>query len=164
MSMSRLILSNFFEEKWTQNHPQYLSGVSRALFPTSFLEIVVYRFNRKKCSRQSWKVLWMVLCSRMARGAMGVCLRLLKQIKRQKSELRQLQCQEQRIDRIPYSYSGLSRTHILLQPLWKQLKISSMSRTSVHCFFFSTFHALKTWFELSRVKIYGNNLRRNKNY
>ena len=47
---------------------------------------------------------------------MGVSLRVLKQIKQQKSELRQLQCQEQRIDRMPYSYSGLSRAHIFLQP------------------------------------------------
>ena len=30
------------EEQWTQNHPQYLSGLSRALFPTTFLEIAVY--------------------------------------------------------------------------------------------------------------------------
>ena len=35
------ILSNFFEEQRTQNHPQYLSGLSRALFPTTFLEIAV---------------------------------------------------------------------------------------------------------------------------
>ena len=33
---SRTILSN------TQNRPQYLSGLSRALFPTTFLEIAVY--------------------------------------------------------------------------------------------------------------------------
>ena len=39
---SRAILSNFFEKQWTQNHPQYLSGLLRALFPTTFLEIAVY--------------------------------------------------------------------------------------------------------------------------
>ena len=39
---SRAILSNFFEEQYTQNHPQYLSGLSRALFQTTFLEIAVY--------------------------------------------------------------------------------------------------------------------------
>ena len=39
---SRVILSNFFEEQWTQNHPQYPSGLSRALFPTTFIEIAVY--------------------------------------------------------------------------------------------------------------------------
>ena len=33
----RAILSNFFEEQNTQNHPQYLSGLSRAHFP-AFLE------------------------------------------------------------------------------------------------------------------------------
>ena len=43
MSMaSPAILSNFFEKKKTQNHPQYLSGLSRALYPTTFLEIAVY--------------------------------------------------------------------------------------------------------------------------
>ena len=37
MSMaSRAILSNFFEEQWTQNHPQYLSGLWRALFRQPF--------------------------------------------------------------------------------------------------------------------------------
>ena len=46
MSMaSSAILSNFFEEKWTQNHPQYLLGLSRALFPITFLEIAVYKCN-----------------------------------------------------------------------------------------------------------------------
>ena len=39
---SRAIFSNFFEEQSTQNHPKYLSGLSRALFPTTFLEIAVY--------------------------------------------------------------------------------------------------------------------------
>ena len=39
---SRAILSDFFEEQCTQNHPKYLSGLSRALFPTTFLEIAVY--------------------------------------------------------------------------------------------------------------------------
>ena len=33
------ILSNFFEERRTQNHPQCLLGLSRALFPTTFLKI-----------------------------------------------------------------------------------------------------------------------------
>ena len=43
MSMaSPAILSNFFEERWTQNHPQYLSGLPRASFPATFLEIAVY--------------------------------------------------------------------------------------------------------------------------
>ena len=39
---SRVILSNFCEEQRTQTHPQYLSGLSRALFPTTFLEIAVH--------------------------------------------------------------------------------------------------------------------------
>ena len=37
------VLSNFFEKQWTQNHPQYLSGLSCALYPTTFLEIAVYK-------------------------------------------------------------------------------------------------------------------------
>ena len=36
---SRTILSNFFEEQCPQSHPQYLSGLSRALFPTTFLDL-----------------------------------------------------------------------------------------------------------------------------
>ena len=44
MSMaSRAILSNFFEEQWTQNHPQYLSGLSRVLLSTIFLKRAVYK-------------------------------------------------------------------------------------------------------------------------
>ena len=34
---SSAILANFIEERWTQNQPQYLSGLSRVLFPTTFL-------------------------------------------------------------------------------------------------------------------------------
>ena len=40
---SRVILSNFFEKQWMKTHPQYLSGLSRALFPTTFLEKAVYK-------------------------------------------------------------------------------------------------------------------------
>ena len=40
---SRVILSNFFEEQWIQKHPQYLLGLPHSLFPTSFLEIAVYK-------------------------------------------------------------------------------------------------------------------------
>ena len=46
---SRAILSNFFEKQLTQNHPQYLSGLSRAPYPTTFLEIAVYL---PKCGRR----------------------------------------------------------------------------------------------------------------
>ena len=38
---SRVILSNFFEKQLTQNHKQCLSGLSRAFFLTTFLEINV---------------------------------------------------------------------------------------------------------------------------
>ena len=36
------ILSIFFEEQCTQNHPQSLSGLSRPLFSAPFLEVAVY--------------------------------------------------------------------------------------------------------------------------
>ena len=39
---SRAILANFFEEQAIENHPQYLSGLSRAFCPTIFLETAVY--------------------------------------------------------------------------------------------------------------------------
>ena len=43
MSMiSPAIFSNCFEKQWSQNPPQYLSGLSRARYPTTFLEIAVY--------------------------------------------------------------------------------------------------------------------------
>ena len=42
MSMaSSAILSNFFEEQCSPNYPQCLSGLSCALFPTTFLKIAV---------------------------------------------------------------------------------------------------------------------------
>ena len=47
---SRVILSNFFEEQWIQNHPQYLSGLPLALFPTTFLKIAVCEGCRKPLS------------------------------------------------------------------------------------------------------------------
>ena len=45
---------------------------------------------------------------RMAREALEVCLSVLK-------EVRQLQCQEQCIDHIPYYLSGLSHAHFFWQ-------------------------------------------------
>ena len=39
---SPAIVSNFFEKQWTPDHPQYISGLSRAFYPTTFLEIAVY--------------------------------------------------------------------------------------------------------------------------
>ena len=38
---------------------------------------------------------------------------------KQQSKIRQLQCQEQRIDHIPCYLSGLSRTHFVGQPFSK---------------------------------------------
>ena len=54
------ILSNFFEKKRTQNHPQCLSGLSRALFPATFLEKAIYndqkrnKTDRTYLPRTSW--------------------------------------------------------------------------------------------------------------
>ena len=39
------IISNFFEKKRTQNHPQFLSGLLRA--PTTFLEVAVYSTTKR---------------------------------------------------------------------------------------------------------------------
>ena len=54
---SPAILSNFFEKQWTQNHPQYLSGLSRALYLTTFLEIAVYERDIWK-TRLYFEVKW----------------------------------------------------------------------------------------------------------
>ena len=50
---SSAILSNFFEQQCTQNHPQYLSGMLHALFSTTFLEIAVYAW-RLRGSYSEW--------------------------------------------------------------------------------------------------------------
>ena len=42
---SRAIFSNFFEEQWTQNHPQYISGLSRALFRQPFSKQLCSNFK-----------------------------------------------------------------------------------------------------------------------
>ena len=42
--VARAILSNFCEEQLNQNSPQYVSELSRALCPTTFLELAVYKF------------------------------------------------------------------------------------------------------------------------
>ena len=51
---ARAILWNLFEKQWTKNHPQYLSGLSRALFPTTFLETAVYKgyLGDEKCTEK----------------------------------------------------------------------------------------------------------------
>ena len=37
-----LVFDILLEEQCTENYPQYLSRLSRALFPTTFLEIAAY--------------------------------------------------------------------------------------------------------------------------
>ena len=44
---SRVFLSNFFAEQRTQNHPPYLLGSPRVLFPTTFLEIAVFNYSTR---------------------------------------------------------------------------------------------------------------------
>ena len=60
---SHATLSYFFEEQWTKNHPQYLSGLSSALFLRTFLEKAVYskksvlfslRFCQTQCKFKTW--------------------------------------------------------------------------------------------------------------
>ena len=68
---------------------------------------------RKKCTRQSRKVLWVVLSSLFfkeiwkngTRGHGGMFARAKG---KQQKQVRQLQCQEQCVDHIPYYLSGLS--------------------------------------------------------
>ena len=80
---------------------------------------------RKKCTRQSRKVLWVVLSSlffkqsqdRMAGEAMDLCLRVLKGSN--KSRFDSYSVREQCIDHIPYHLSGLSRTQFFRQPFSK---------------------------------------------
>ena len=60
---SRVILSNFFEEQPTQNHPPYLSGLSRALFPTTFLEIAVYY----RAFSLTWPASMQIYCNKRKR-------------------------------------------------------------------------------------------------
>ena len=59
MSMaSRALLSNFLEKQCTQNHPQYLSGLSRALYLTTFLEIAVYKSYMWTAERRiKWRMI-----------------------------------------------------------------------------------------------------------
>ena len=51
-------------------------------------------------------------------------------------------------------------TEFELRLFWNEIKISDFSAL----FFFSICLALKTWFELSRVKLFRNDLKGNKNY
>ena len=72
---------------------------------------------RKKCKRQSWKALWVVLSSlffkkklkELVRKAVEMCLRVLKESN--KSRFDRYSRQKQSIDHIPYYLSGLSRAH-----------------------------------------------------
>ena len=58
---SRALLSNFLEKQCTQNHPQYLSGLSRALYPTTFLEIAVYKSYMWTAERRiKWRMIIVV--------------------------------------------------------------------------------------------------------
>ena len=48
LSFSTRKPTNFFEKQSTQNYPQYLSELSRALFSTIFLEIAVFTNSKKE--------------------------------------------------------------------------------------------------------------------
>ena len=75
--VSCAILSNFFEDKRTQNRPQYLSELSRALFPTTFLEIGVYNtFSISSRSGKKIRQLFNILSVHPGRspGMMFLCL------------------------------------------------------------------------------------------
>ena len=66
MSMtSPAILSNFFEKQWTQNHPQYLSGLSRALYPTTMYCVAFCVAPFRCVTRAEWNrdFLWQLFVS-----------------------------------------------------------------------------------------------------
>ena len=93
---------------------------------------------RKKCMRQSRKVLWVVFSSLFLKeisknGRRGHGHMFASAKGKQQKQVRQLQCQEQVIDHIPYYLSPLSRAQFLRQPFSKQLY------TTVHVLTFSLF-------------------------
>ena len=95
-----------------------------ALYVYSYFE----KGCRKKCTRQSRKVLWVALralffkeIERKVREATDICLRVLKESN--KSRFDSFSRYEQCIDHIPYYLSGLSRAHFFRQPFSKQLYI-----------------------------------------
>ena len=49
---SPVILSSFLGQQGTQNHPQYFSGLSHALFLTTFLEIADKNKQTNKQAKQ----------------------------------------------------------------------------------------------------------------
>ena len=76
---------------------------------------------RKKCTRQSRKVLWVVLSSLFFKeiwknGTRGRGRMFARTKEKQQKSFWQLQCQEQCIDHISYYLSGLSRAHFCRQP------------------------------------------------
>ena len=87
---------------------------------------------RKKCTRQSRKVLWVALRALFFKkiGKNGtVCLRVRKESN--KSRFDSFTRYEQCIDHIPYYLSRLSRAHFFRQPFSKQLYI--INRTLHGC-------------------------------
>ena len=66
------ILSNFFEKQRTQNHPQCLSGLSHALFPTTFLEIAVFKFQTLTC--QNFWIFYFTSRVTLYECAVNVCI------------------------------------------------------------------------------------------
>ena len=82
---------------------------------------------RKRCTRQSRKVLWVVFCvhgslkkfERMTGEAMDVCLPVLKESN--KSRFDSCSVRTQCIDHIPYYLSGLSPAYFFRQPFSKLL-------------------------------------------
>ena len=109
----------------------FLCYVTRCLsLPCSALKLSIYSYFqrgcRKKCTRQSRKVLWMVLSPMFLKEIWKNCTsshgRMFARAKRkQQKTFWQLQCLEQCIDHIPYYLSGWSRAHFCRQPFSKWL-------------------------------------------
>ena len=131
-SLPNPTLSPFFLAHFPLHFSNYLKACYRLTtclpsFPT-FYGIYSYfkKVCRKKCTRQSRKVLWVAVRAlfskkfeRMVREAMDVCLRVLKESN--KCRFDSFSRYEPCIDHIPYYLSGLSRVHFFRQPFSKQL-------------------------------------------
>ena len=108
----------------------YWSGEYKPRFEMVKLRSFVYSYFekgcRKKCTRRSRKVFW-VLCSSqkfetMAGEAMDICLPVLKE--RSKSRFDSYSVRNSVLNISPYYLSGLSRARFS-RPFWKKLKMNS---------------------------------------
>ena len=88
---------------------------------------------RKKCTRQSRKALWVVLSSLFFKevwknGTRGHGCMFARAKGEQQKQVRQLQCQDQCNDHVPYYLLGLSRTLFLQMNTWWYVHTATLSQ------------------------------------